>query len=223
MSSTPARIMRWFGKAQLWAFVALLALAVIGAVYQTIATEIDRRTYPPPGQLVEVGGRRLHLRCVGQGTPTVILEAANGGMSAHWVRVQREVARAARVCAYDRGGLGWSERGPTPRDARQISSELHTLLGEADIEGPYVLVGHSYSGLYVRMYAARYPDEVAVLLCAWRFARTVFERATMRALLEKNCRSPSTREEITLPVPPLRPFSSCTLPPTREPSLTTIV
>ena len=161
MSNTPARIIRWFGKALLWAFVALLAFAVFGAVYQAIATEIDRRIYPPPGQLVEVGGHRLHLRCVGQGTPTVILEAANGGMSAHWVRVQREVARAARVCAYDRGGLGWRERGPTPRDARQISSELHTLLGEADIEGPYVLVGHSYGGLYVRMYAARYPDEVA--------------------------------------------------------------
>ena len=155
MSNTPARIMRWFGKALLWAFVALLALAVIGAVYQAIATVVDRRTYPPPGQLVEVGGRRLHLRCVGQGTPTVILEAANGGMSAHWVRVQREVARAARVCAYDRGGLGWSERGPTPRDARQISSELHTLLGEADIEDPYVLVGHSYGGLHVRMSATR--------------------------------------------------------------------
>src|SRR3712207_4815815 len=144
MSSTPARIMRWFGKAQLWAFVALLALAVIGAVYQTISTEIDRRTYPPPGQLVEVGGRRLHLRCVGQGTPTVILEAANGGMSAHWVRVQREVARAARVCAYDRGGLGWSERGPTPRDARQISSELHTLLGERSEEHTSELQSRQY-------------------------------------------------------------------------------
>jgi pimeloyl-ACP methyl ester carboxylesterase len=92
----------------------------------------------------------------------VILEAASGGMSAHWVRVQQQVAQTTRVCAYDRAGLGWSERGPEPRDARQISSELHTLLeGAAGIEGPYVLVGHSYGGLYARMYAARYSEEVA--------------------------------------------------------------
>jgi pimeloyl-ACP methyl ester carboxylesterase len=152
--------MRWIGKALLWAVIVLLALAVIGAIYQTVAMEIDRRTHPPPGQLVQVGGHRLHIRCVGQGTPTVILEAANGGMSAHWVRVQQEVAKATRACAYDRAGLGWSESGPRPRDARQISSELHTLLDKAGIEGPYVLVGHSYGGLYVRMYTARYPDEV---------------------------------------------------------------
>jgi pimeloyl-ACP methyl ester carboxylesterase len=160
VSNTAARIMRWIGKALLWAVIVLLALAVIGAIYQTVAMEIDRRTHPPPGQLVQVGGHRLHIRCVGQGTPTVILEAANGGMSAHWVRVQQEVAKATRACAYDRAGLGWSESGPRPRDARQISSELHTLLDKAGIEGPYVLVGHSYGGLYVRMYTARYPDEV---------------------------------------------------------------
>jgi pimeloyl-ACP methyl ester carboxylesterase len=161
-SSTAARIMRWIGKALLWLGIVLLALAVIGAIYQAIATEIDRRTYPPPGELADVGGHRLHIRCVGQGTPTVILEAANGGMSAHWVRAQQEVSDITRVCAYDRAGLGWSERGPKLRDARQISSELHTLLGNAaGIEGPYVLVGHSYGGLYVRMYADRYPDKVA--------------------------------------------------------------
>ncbi len=92
----------------------------------------------------------------------MILEAANGGMSAHWVRVQQEVARDTRACAYDRAGLGWSEPGPEPRDAKQISSELHTLLGAAaGTEGPYVLVGHSYGGLYGRLYADRYPEEVA--------------------------------------------------------------
>jgi pimeloyl-ACP methyl ester carboxylesterase len=141
--------------------VGLLALAVIGAVYQAIATEIDQRTYAPPGELVDVGYHSLHINCVGQGSPTVILEAANGGMSAHWTRVQQEVAETTHVCAYDRAGLGWSEPGPEPRDAKQISSELHPLLEGAGIEGPYVLVGHSYGGLYARMYAARYPDEVA--------------------------------------------------------------
>jgi pimeloyl-ACP methyl ester carboxylesterase len=154
--------MRWIGKALLWAVVVLLALAVIGAIYQAIATEIARRTYPPPGELVDGrGGHQLHINCVGQGSPTVILEARNLGMSADWVRVQQEVSDTTRVCAYDRAGLGWSEPGPEPRDAKQISGELHALLANAGIEGPYVLVGHSYGGLYARMYAARYPNEVA--------------------------------------------------------------
>src|SRR5215216_1895068 len=153
--------MRWPGKALLWLVVALVVLAVVGAIYQAIATERDERAYPPPGQLVDVGGYRLHINCVGEGSPTVILEAANLGMSAHWVRVQQQLAQTTRVCAYDRAGLGWSERGPEPRDARQISGELHTLLKGADIEGPYVVVGHSYGGLYSQMYAARYSEEVA--------------------------------------------------------------
>lgn len=151
----------WVRRGLVWMIVGLLALAVIGAVYQAIATEINQRTYSPPGDLVDVGDYRLHINCVGQGSPTVILEAANGGMSAHWIRVQQQVAKAARVCAYDRAGLGWSESGPQPRDAKQVSSELHTLLANAGIEGPYVLVGHSYGGLYARMYASRYPNQVA--------------------------------------------------------------
>jgi pimeloyl-ACP methyl ester carboxylesterase len=153
--------MRWTGKALLWLVVALSLLAVVGVIYQAIATELDERAYPPPGKLVDVGSHSLHINCIGQDSPTVILEAANLGMSAHWVRVQQQLAQTARVCAYDRAGLGWSEPGPEPRAARQISSELHTLLKDADTEGPYVLVGHSYGGLYARMYAARYPKEVA--------------------------------------------------------------
>jgi pimeloyl-ACP methyl ester carboxylesterase len=151
----------WIRRGLVWMIAGLLALAVMGAIYQAIATEIDQRTYPPPGELVDVGDHSLHINCVGQGSPTVILESALGAMSAHWVRVQQQVAQTTHVCAYDRAGLGWSERGPEPRDVRQISSELHTLLNGAGTEGPYVLVGHSYGGLYARMYAARYPDEMA--------------------------------------------------------------
>jgi pimeloyl-ACP methyl ester carboxylesterase len=153
--------MWWIGKALLGLFVALLALAVVGAIYQAIATEIDQRTYPPPGDLVDVGDHSLHINCVGEGSPTVILEAANGGMSAHWARVQQEVAKATRVCAYDRAGMGWSEPGPGPPNATQTTAELHVLLREANEEGPYVLVSHSLAGLYSRIYAQRYPEEVA--------------------------------------------------------------
>jgi pimeloyl-ACP methyl ester carboxylesterase len=161
VSSIAVRILRWTGKVLLWLAGALLVLAFIGTIYQTIATQLDKRAYPPPGTLVDVGGHHLHVRCVGDGSPTVILEAANGGMSAHWMRVQQEVAKATRVCAYDRAGLGWSEPGPEPRDAKRVSSELHALLTNAGIESPYVLAGHSYGGLYARMYADLHPDEVA--------------------------------------------------------------
>lgn len=139
----------------------LLVLAVAGAIYQAIATELAERAYPPPGQMVGVGGHRLHINCVGQRSPTVVLDAGSGGFSAQWVRVQREVSATTRVCAYDRAGMGWSEKGPEPRDAEQITGELHTLLTEAGIEGPYVLAGHSFGGLYAQTYAARFPEEVA--------------------------------------------------------------
>jgi pimeloyl-ACP methyl ester carboxylesterase len=151
----------WIRRGLMWTMGGLLTLAVMGASYQAIATQIDRRTYSPPGQMVSVGNHQLHINCIGKGSPTVILEAANLGMSAHWVRVQQQLAQTTRVCTYDRAGLGWSEMGPEPRDARKVSSELHTLLKGAEVSGPYVLVGHSYGGLYARMYAARYSGEVA--------------------------------------------------------------
>jgi pimeloyl-ACP methyl ester carboxylesterase len=140
---------------------ALLALAVAGAIYQAIATERAERAYPPPGEMVDVGSHSLHINCVGQGSPTVLLDGGLGEWSADWVWVQQEVSDTTRVCAYDRAGMGWSELGPEPRDAKQISSELHTLLTKAGIGGPYVLVGHSFGGLYMQTYAARYPEEVA--------------------------------------------------------------
>src|SRR5919112_5625074 len=120
--------MRWTGKAILWLVVTLLVLAVVGAIYQAIATERAERAYPPPGEMVDVGGYSLHINCVGQGSPTVVLDGGSGEMSADWVLVQQEVSGTTRVCAYDRAGMGWSETGPEPRDARQISNELHTLL-----------------------------------------------------------------------------------------------
>jgi pimeloyl-ACP methyl ester carboxylesterase len=158
---TAGRILRWAGKALLWLVVALLILAVVGAIYQAVATERAERTYPPPGEMVDVGSHELHIDCMGKGGPTVILESALGNSSPHWVWVQREVAKTTRVCAYDRAGMGWSERGPEPRDAERVAGELHALLEDAGIEGPYVVAGHSYGGLYTRVFAARYPGETA--------------------------------------------------------------
>jgi pimeloyl-ACP methyl ester carboxylesterase len=154
------RIMRWSARA----FLALLALigvlALTGAIYQAVATVRDRRTYPPPGQLIDVGGYKLHIFCMGEGSPTVILDHVGAGNSAQWGLVQPEIAKTTRVCAYDRAGFGWSDPGPALRDARQNVQELHALLTNAHIPPPYVLVGHSYGGDVVRAYVDRYRDQV---------------------------------------------------------------
>jgi pimeloyl-ACP methyl ester carboxylesterase len=135
---------------------------LLGAGYESMAEAADARAYPPPGQLVDVGGHRLHLNCAGTGSPTVVIEAGLGDWSASWSsRVQPEAARTTRVCTYDRAGMGWSEAGPLPRTAGQSAQELHTLLRQARVSGPYVLAGHSSGGLPVRVFAHEYAAEVA--------------------------------------------------------------
>jgi pimeloyl-ACP methyl ester carboxylesterase len=108
--------MRWIRRALLWSLVALLVALAVGAIYQAIATEIDQRAaFPGPGEMVDVGERRLHMNCVGQGSPTVVLDAGLGYTSVEWSGwVQPEVAKRTRVCAYDRAGMGWSEPEPGP-------------------------------------------------------------------------------------------------------------
>ena len=153
----------WIARVLLGLVVLLAALALAGAIYQAVATAPDKTAYSPPGQLVDVGGYRLHLHSMGenQGNPTVILIACGACTSANWGWIQPALARFTRVVAYDRAGFGWSDPGPVPRDALQNVRELHTALGRAGIRGPYVLVGHSYGGPLARVYAGQYPDEVA--------------------------------------------------------------
>jgi pimeloyl-ACP methyl ester carboxylesterase len=140
----------------------VLALAGIGASWQAIASRRDRGRFPPPGELIDVGGHRLHLNVAGEptGRPTVVLEAGMASMSANWAWVQHELAEQGRVVSYDRAGLGWSDTARGPRDAATSAEELHTALRAAGISPPYVLAGHSYGGLVVRMFTDRYPDEV---------------------------------------------------------------
>jgi pimeloyl-ACP methyl ester carboxylesterase len=111
--------------------------------------------------MVDVGGHRLHIYCMGRGRPTVILDAGLGDSSATWDLVQSEVANFTRVCAYDRAGLGWSEPSPEPRTSQNIVSELEALLARLHIAGPYVLVGHSFGGFNQRVFASRHRDQVA--------------------------------------------------------------
>jgi pimeloyl-ACP methyl ester carboxylesterase len=119
---------------------------------------------PPPGRLVAVAAHRLHIRCDGDAAPAVIFDAALGASSLSWSLVQPGVARVTRACAYDRAGFGWSDAGPLPRTAGRVADELHTLLHAAGVPAPYVLVGHSFGGLVMRLFAARYRDEVAGLV-----------------------------------------------------------
>lgn len=104
-------------------------------------------------RLVDVGGHRLYVKCMGRGGPTVMLEAAAGANSTTWSVVQREVARFTTVCSYDRAGLGNSERGPVPRTSQTVVDELRALLSNAGIRGPYVLVGHSLGGFHLQLLA----------------------------------------------------------------------
>jgi pimeloyl-ACP methyl ester carboxylesterase len=138
----------------------LVVLLVVGVGYQTIVSAQDKQTYPPPGQMVDMGGYHLHINCVGTGSPTVVLEAGGISFSAEWYWVQQQLATTNRVCAYDRAGNGWSEVSPAARTSQTVVQELHTLLAKADIPGPYVLAGHSYGGVINRIYAHSYPDDV---------------------------------------------------------------
>lgn len=164
MASTATRpvhpILRWIGLLLLVLVALILATLALGAGYQAWATVRDRRAYPPPGRLVDVGGHSLHIFCQGTGSPTVVLDALGDGTSVMWAHVQPLVAEQTRVCAYDRAGRGWSEPGPLPRDGATIAAELHALL-QASEPGPYVMVGHSFGALIARLYADAYPDEVA--------------------------------------------------------------
>jgi pimeloyl-ACP methyl ester carboxylesterase len=139
----------------------LLILALAGAIYESLAEAADAQAYTPPGQMVDVGGYRLHINCTGNGSPTVVIEAGLGDWSTGWGYVQPEVAKTTRVCTYDRAGWGWSEPGPLPRDASQIAKELYTLLQKANILGPYVMVGHSLGGLPVRVFTHDHLNEVS--------------------------------------------------------------
>jgi pimeloyl-ACP methyl ester carboxylesterase len=111
--------------------------------------------------LIDVGGRSLHLHCVGHGAPTVLMEAGRGESGATWDHVQPEVAKVTRACVYDRAGLGFSDAAAAPRAVKDVIQDLHALLGAGAMQGPYVLVGHSIGALYVRLYASAHPDQVA--------------------------------------------------------------
>jgi hypothetical protein len=143
----------------------LMGVAVLASAAGKRAQARLVADYPPPGQLVDVGGDRLHLHCQGEGSPAVIFDAGAGfapGLAlAH---LQRAAAEHTTGCTFDRAGQGWSDPSPRPRTAEVMVEELHLLLQRAGVPAPYVLAGWSFGGLTARLLAYQHPDEVAGLV-----------------------------------------------------------
>jgi pimeloyl-ACP methyl ester carboxylesterase len=157
--------------------VALLFLLLIGATYQGVATAFERRRFPHPGRLIDVGEHQLHLYCTGSGTPAVVLEAPEATMSAAWALVQASVGRVTRACSYDRAGLGWSEAGDEPFTLDTAASQLHALLAQAGEGGPFVVAGAGLGSALARLYASRYAEETSALVLINAPGATVSIRA----------------------------------------------
>ncbi|ACZ91395.1 alpha/beta fold hydrolase [Streptosporangium roseum] len=158
------RLRRLLLRITTWGAGLAVLVASAGFLYETNARRGDADHHRPPGRLVDVGGHRLHLYCTGTGAPTVVLETGLAESSASWETIQRRLSTGNRVCSYDRAGYAWSEDGPSPRTAERAAGELHTLLAAAGEAGPYVLVGHSYGGNTVRVFADRRRDLTAGLV-----------------------------------------------------------
>jgi pimeloyl-ACP methyl ester carboxylesterase len=148
--------------------IGLAALIGTGSLYQKIETQRDLIKYPPIGKMVNVGTHAMHIIETGekkcQTDPTIIFDGGLANPALDWSLVQPEVAAFARVCSYDRSGYGWSEASPAERTSSNMVEELHTLLHNGGIEPPYILVGHSFGGINVQLFAHMYPEEVAGLL-----------------------------------------------------------
>jgi len=143
---------------------------IIPSTSTPIAIPLPSTSMVPPSPLapiyekVDVGGYALQIQCIGQGTPTVIIEAAFEAApvrSGTWLAVTSEIRKTARICVYDRAGLGLSDTAlGLTRTSKDIAQDLHTLLVNAKVQKPYILVGHSLGGFHVRLFASLYPDEV---------------------------------------------------------------
>ncbi len=151
-----------------WLFVSVAGIVVValiaGRVYQEISESRDLERYPPPGQMVDVDGHFMHIDCIGEGSPTVILELGVGSASVSWYDIHRRLSEITKTCAYDRPGLGYSEPIDQPKRAADVAERLHKLLRNAGIDDELVLVGRSAGGVYVREFFRRYPENVRGML-----------------------------------------------------------
>jgi len=139
----------------------ILALLLLSFLAIPRVAWSDRVSFKPPGKLIDVNGRKMHIYCIGNKSPTIILDSGTGGFSLEWIDIQHSLSQYVRVCAYDRAGYGWSDMGPLPRTTKRITHELHTLLQNAGIHGPYIMVGHSFGGFTAQYFARYFNHEIA--------------------------------------------------------------
>lgn len=190
----------------------LLGVATMVAVHAYGSEQTAK--YEPPGRLIDVGGRRLHLYCAGQGSPTVILEAGAGSFSIDWSLVQPDIAKTVRVCSYDRAGYGWSDPGPEWDTVDQAARDLNTLLAKAGERPPYVLLGQSMGGLFARWYQHEHPEEVAGMVLIESYETTapvngkqVPIRTLSKEELQANLPPPSSLRKPPIPTAIHPPFT----------------
>ncbi len=146
------------------AVAVLLSLVLAGMIYEERGRRSDAQRFLPLGELIDIGGRRLHLLAKGTEGPTVVIEQGAGEPSLSWFGLQAEISQFARVCLYDRAGYQWSDPVAGPRSIEDRVKDLHALLVKDGVPGPYVLVAHSYGGFLVRLFARDYGDSVAGLV-----------------------------------------------------------
>jgi pimeloyl-ACP methyl ester carboxylesterase len=151
----------WSRRALLYPAFVLLALAALGGAFETVTEAATSNEPPSGGRTYVVAGHSLYLRCVGSGSPAVILFNGLGERTPSWAWVQSDVVRQTRVCAFDRAGEGWSGKGVGRQDAHELSADVHGLLAAAQVPAPYVVAGHSVGGTYALAYAMDYPTDVA--------------------------------------------------------------
>jgi pimeloyl-ACP methyl ester carboxylesterase len=165
LKSLLSRILVWLKRLGL-GVLALVAIALlVGSAVEFVGRRQARTLYPPRGQLVDIGGRRMHIDCRGEGSPTVLLESgldSNGSMA--WEKVQDPLSKLTRTCSYDRAGVMWSDPKDTVQDADAVADDLHATLKAAGIAGPLVLVCHSLGGPYVMDYTRKYGEDVRGLV-----------------------------------------------------------
>jgi pimeloyl-ACP methyl ester carboxylesterase len=166
-----ARVPRWMfpsRRAVVFAWAALIVLiALAGLTYEAYADAAAAREFPPPGTMVDIGGRRLHLVCIGRDhpmEPTVMVLASGWGNAMSSSRVRERLANRTRVCSYDRLGQGWSDAAPGVTTIGGTADDLGVLQDRAKLAGPFVLVASSIGGLTAEMSARKYPERVAGLV-----------------------------------------------------------
>lgn len=164
----------------MWIAIGAAGLAVAAFLANAVANARDRRRFPAPGSLIDVGGHRLHLHCIGGGTPPVVFECGAGDESSSWFEIQREVAKTAQACVYDRTGIGWSEGARGPRAIDDYMRELRVLLERGGVARPVIIVAQSLGGLFALHLATEYPDDVAGLVLVDAGYKKTYETLEIR-------------------------------------------